>query len=85
MERLIWSIMSSLREMEAIIAEAQLGSQVVHLIEIGSGVVILRRTDLSEKLISESGPLFSDIVALSEARDLFPEQFPLLGMPVDGR
>lgn len=66
-----------------ILDETLLDNQRVQLLEAEPGILYLRRADQSTSAVFLSGPLFSDPVALMEARDIFPDQIPWRAIPVD--
>ena len=66
-----------------IIEEKVVQGRRVQLVEDGLGIVFLRRLSPEGKQISLSAPIHSDKAALADAQELFPDRFPLGGLPVD--
>jgi hypothetical protein len=66
-----------------IIDEKVVQGRPVQLVEDDLGIVFLRRMSLEGKQISLSAPIHSDKAALADAQELFPNRFPLGGLPVD--
>ena len=67
-----------------VLAQTLVRGRSYQLLESHPGVLCLRQVDPISHQVWLSGPLYADPVALSEARDLFPEHIPWAGMPVDG-
>lgn len=66
-----------------LVAERALNDCHVQLIEDSRGAYHLRKTTLDRKTVLSSASIHSDLGALSEAREHFPDLLPLGGMPVD--
>jgi len=66
-----------------IVAETISREGIVQLVKDCQSVHFLRRRSPDGQELSLSAPLHSDLAALAEARDLFPEDLPFAALPVD--
>jgi hypothetical protein len=65
------------------IAEQHLVDHKVQLVEDRAGSYHLRKVSVDDETILSSAPVHRDPNVLAEARDLFPDQLPFGGLPVD--
>ncbi|MEJ2716162.1 MAG: hypothetical protein P8182_03350 [Deltaproteobacteria bacterium] len=66
-----------------IIEEKVVQGRRVQLVEDDLGTLFLRSMSPNGKQLSLSAPIHTDKAALADAQELFPDRFPLGGLPVD--
>jgi mannose/cellobiose epimerase-like protein (N-acyl-D-glucosamine 2-epimerase family) len=66
-----------------VLSEERFHDYSVQLLEDREGGVYLRKVSADQETVLFSAPLYSDLSALAEARELFPDLLPLGGIPVD--